>query len=214
MQKPNDTQRGSTLLVSLMFLMVMTLVATGVWRMAMQQESMTGFERDYQVAFEAAEQALRDAELDYFNACMKKADGTEETCTARSVPIAGITGFGKVGAPNDGAGTCSTTGLCRPNAKVTPAFKIFESQPKYKVLSESSSGAAEKPVVIGTFTRDASKQGSVVPNVIRQPQYLIEAMQMGGNNGRQLAVVYRITAIGFGRRNDTRVVLQSFLDPN
>ncbi len=215
MQKLNLKQTGSTLLISLMFLMVMTLIVTGVWRMAMQQESMTGFERDYQIAFESAEHALRDAELDYFNTCMKKPDGTAQNCTPRTIPIEGLTGFGKIGSTGGtDNGTCSEDGLCRSKAQVTPAFKIYESQPRMAVLDGNDS--TEKPVKVGTFTRDLSllAGSEAVPNVIKQPHYLIEALQLGGNNGKQLAVVYRITAIGYGRRADTRVVLQSFLDPN
>jgi type IV pilus assembly protein PilX len=206
-------QRGSTLVISLMFLMMLSLLVTGVWRMTMQQESMTGNERDYQIAFEAAERTLRDAELDYFNACMKDQTGNDVVCARRSIPIEGLTGFGKLGQTvNQDNGTCSTDGLCSAKAQTSPDFKIYDSQPKIAVLEGNVSD--EKSIVIGTYTQPSASVGSVVPGVSKQPRYVIEALQLGGNNGKKLAVVYRITAIGYGRRADTKVILQSYLDPN
>jgi type IV pilus assembly protein PilX len=213
MLKLNSKQNGATLVIAIMFLMVMSLMATGVWRMTMQQESMTGFERDYQIAFEAAERALRDAELDYFNACSKDQTGAETVCTKRSVPIEGMTGFGKLGQTiSQDNGTCSSDGLCSAKAQVSPDFKIYESQPKLDILENKDS--TEKSVAIGTYTLPSADQGNVIALVSKQPRYVIEALQLGGNNGEKLSVIYRITAIGYGRRADTKVILQSYLDPN
>jgi type IV pilus assembly protein PilX len=213
MQKHKTNQHGATLIISIIFLMVMSLVAAGVWRMTMQQESMTGYERDYQIAFEAAERALRDAELDYFNACSKDAAGLETVCTKRSEPIEGLTGFGKAGQTvAQDNGTCSADGLCSAKAQASPDFKIYEPQPKLAVLENKDS--TEKSIAIGTYTLPAANQGTVVALVSKQPRYLIEGLQFGGNNGERLSVVYRITAVGYGRRADTKVVLQSYIDPN
>ncbi len=213
MQKHKTNQDGATLVISIIFLMVMSMVATGVWRMTMQQESMTGTERDYQIAFEAAERALRDAELDYFNTCSKDQAGLEVVCAKRSVPIEGLTGFGKLGQTvYQDNGTCSADGLCSAKSQVSPDFKIYESQPRMVVLENKDT--AEKSIQVGTYTLTAADQGNVVPLVSKQPRYLIEGLQFGGNNGDRLSVVYRITAIGYGRRADTKVVLQSYIDPN
>ena len=55
-------QRGSVLLVSLIMLLLLTLVAVGGMQGTILQERMTGNLRDRDLAFQAAEAALREAE--------------------------------------------------------------------------------------------------------------------------------------------------------
>jgi len=56
------TQRGASLIVSLVLLVVVTLLAVGSLRGVVLQTRMSGTTNDRSVAFEAAEVALRDAE--------------------------------------------------------------------------------------------------------------------------------------------------------
>ncbi len=210
-----NRHRGSTLIVSLLFLMVITLIATGVWRMAMEQEKMAGNERDYQIAFEAAEAALRDAELDYFNVCARDAG----TCTPRALPIVGMQGFGSqaisgVPAP----GSCSDKGLCvgvfNSYSTGTALTKLFAGQPDPTVLDGTAPASKGVRVTYGAFTRSSSDANRTLPNVSAQPAYVVEAICYGGgSNASGCNPVFRVTAIGYGRRADTRVVLQSFLEP-
>jgi type IV pilus assembly protein PilX len=55
-------QQGSVLLVSLIMLLLLTLVAVGGMQGTILQERMTGNLRDRDLAFQAAEAALREAE--------------------------------------------------------------------------------------------------------------------------------------------------------
>ena len=55
-------QSGAALIVSLIFLLLMTLLSTSTMRSAMMQERMAGNTRDYNLGFQGAEAALRDAE--------------------------------------------------------------------------------------------------------------------------------------------------------
>jgi type IV pilus assembly protein PilX len=55
-------QRGSALIISLVFLLVLTLIGTSALRNSIMQEQMSGNSRDWNVAFQAAEAALREAE--------------------------------------------------------------------------------------------------------------------------------------------------------
>lgn len=57
-------QRGASLVIALMFLIVLTVLGLVAVRSSTMQERMAGNDRDRAVAFEAAEAALRDAELD------------------------------------------------------------------------------------------------------------------------------------------------------
>ena len=56
------SQKGSALLVSLIMLLLITLVAVGGMQSSILQEKMTGNMRDRDLAFQAAEAALREAE--------------------------------------------------------------------------------------------------------------------------------------------------------
>lgn len=55
-------QRGSALLVSLVILLVMTLLGVQSMNSTLMEEKMSGNYRDNQLAFEAAEAALREGE--------------------------------------------------------------------------------------------------------------------------------------------------------
>lgn len=55
-------QSGAALIVSLIFLLLMTLLSTSTMRSATMQERMAGNTRDYHLGFQGAEAALREAE--------------------------------------------------------------------------------------------------------------------------------------------------------
>ena len=55
-------QRGSALIISLVFLVIMTLIAVSSMRDTTLQERMAGNLRDRSLAFQAAEASLRDGE--------------------------------------------------------------------------------------------------------------------------------------------------------
>lgn len=66
MTHPHIRQRGSTLIVSLLILIVMTLIGLTGMSTSNLEEKMAGNTRDQALAFQAAEAALRDGE-EYFN---------------------------------------------------------------------------------------------------------------------------------------------------
>lgn len=57
-----SNQRGAALIVALIFLLVLTLLGVGAMRSTNLQERMAGNLRDSNLAFQAAESALRDGE--------------------------------------------------------------------------------------------------------------------------------------------------------
>lgn len=57
-----DTQKGAALAVSLIILMVLTMVGITGMQTTTMEEKMAGNNRDYNLAFQAAEAALRNAE--------------------------------------------------------------------------------------------------------------------------------------------------------
>lgn len=59
----HSRQRGITLILSLIFLLLLTILGVTAINMSTLQEKMSGNLRDQDVAFQAAESALRDGEL-------------------------------------------------------------------------------------------------------------------------------------------------------
>lgn len=60
-------QQGSALIIALVFLLAMTLIGTTAMQGTSQQENMAGNVRDRNLAFQAAEAALRAGERDAVN---------------------------------------------------------------------------------------------------------------------------------------------------
>lgn len=78
-----NKQQGAVLVVSLIMLLVMTLIGLSAMRSTVLEEKMAGNYRDSNIAFQAAEAALRDSEND-----IEDCSG----CT-RNPSISGLTNF-------------------------------------------------------------------------------------------------------------------------
>lgn len=185
--------RGFVLIVSLMFLVVLTLLGVSIMNTNTLGERMTGYSIDRQVALQAAEAALRDAERDLLF----------------SGRIAGTTGF---------VAGCSSDGLCLPETDGTPIWTDLELGSNQGWLQGDD---ATPSVSQGTFTNPPGNLAEL-PAVAAQPRYIIEAVTIAGGTGGSLRVgfapqqsnlVYRVTAVGFGRRATTRVILQAIYKP-
>lgn len=201
-------QQGAALIIALMILAVITVLGTAAWQMGTQEERMVGHQRDRNIAFEAAEAALRDGERDLL--CSTAGTG----CSTRPESINGETGFGDAGAE----GSCSTTGLCLPVRSQRPDFTSSLAVATLRATVNSRS------VAYGTYTRVAgisqTLKGPNGQSLARQPRYVIEVMcYYGGGQGMTSSFtascpnpVYRVTAIGWGLRRGepTDAVLQSF----
>lgn len=192
-------QRGSTRIVAALFLIVVSVLGIASRQIGTQHERMTGLARDRQAAFEAAELALRDAERDLLGVCVVNG------CTPRSPTIEGLTGFG------DGTGTpgrCSGLGLCLP-AGGRPNFPLIDRT----ILAGTADVSWGRAVTLGTYTHPTTPE---LRGVARLPAYVIEGLCLEGSSGAGAGagvcspVTYRLTAIGYGQRPETQVVLQSF----
>ena len=68
-------QRGSALIVSLIFMLLLTIIGVGAMQSSILQERMAGNTRDVNSAFQAAEAAVRAAELYLQSAVVGPFDG-------------------------------------------------------------------------------------------------------------------------------------------
>jgi Tfp pilus assembly protein PilX len=181
---PPPRHAGAALVTALVLMLAVLALGVAAARAAIHGERSARFERDRQIALAAAEAALSDAERDV--------EGASGPGSARAALFAaGPAGFAK------GCGKgADDLGLCLAEADgATPAWQAADLL---------GAGA----VVYGSFTgaQMATGQG-VLP--VRAPRYIIELIPMAGAPPGS-GSLYRITAIGFGAREGTQVVLQSF----
>jgi type IV pilus assembly protein PilX len=178
------SERGLALVCALMLMLAAMVIGVAVARGASMLRAAAHTERDRDVAQAAADAALRDAEHDIA--------GASGAMPERRAHFGG----GDAAAFVDGCGRgADDLGLCR--ATSPPAWQVLD-------LAE-----ADHPAVVpyGRFTGAVLAVGhSVLP--AQAPAYVIERIIPAGTTAQQ-GSFYRITAIGFGTRRSTRVVLQS-----
>ncbi len=198
-------QRGFSLIVVLLMLLVVTVLGLGAAQTSLVSERGARNDRDTEVAFQAAEAALLDAEADVLG----PNDHTRQRlCVFNSRDIAAF-------AAGCGAGG-DRQGLCAPVAPGT--------EPVW--MGADFSADASKSVAYGAFTGQTYLSGGTAtgPSAgavsARPPRYIVEAVRShGGWQADQLQsasadgarYLFRVTAIGYGVREETQVVLQTTL---
>lgn len=183
--------KGFSLITTLILLVVVTILGVGAAQIVLQAEKSTRYDRDAQIAFQAAEAALLDAEFDI------RGPNTSANQRLASFVTGSVVGF------EDGCGTGSTQrGLCAPAvAGQKPVWYGVDFQ-------DESSGA--KTVKFGEFTGRTLSTGTsgIRPEIL--PRYIIEVIPdpTPGGSANVKPTVYRVTAMGFGPRKSTQAVVQ------
>ena len=190
-------ERGAALLMTLIIVLALLIIGLSAARTALNAERMARAERDRHLAFQAAEAALIDAEHDI------EGGGNPASERAALFATGNVLGFD----PDCGSGVANRRGLC---ARLDPpAWQ--------RVALAAPEGNAAASVAFGSFTGASMPvgQGSLP---VRLPRYVIELVpfaRAGEDAGQRRGNFYRITAIGFGAREATQVVLQSwYLKPS
>jgi type IV pilus assembly protein PilX len=163
-------QRGMSLLIVLLFLAIMLGLGTTAIRTATLEQQVTGSERDRQVAFEAAEAALRDG----------------ERLVQQSLQPGATFGSGF-------DANCSH-GQCLPATTGVPQWRSIDWRGTAPIDYGRASGAGAYPLT----------------GLAATPRYIIERLPPLTPTD---AVPFRITAVGWGRRVATQVMLQSVYLP-
>ena len=197
-------QRGMSLIVVLLLLIITTVLGVGAASLSLVNEKSARNDRDLEVAFQAAEAALQDAELDI--------TGPNPSKKAR---LCAFSEKGDVSAFKTGCGEdASSRGLCLGSpAGDAPAW-----------LGVSFASDDAKSVELGTFTDQgymtADKDNPRGASTARRPRYVIEALpnnggyapnELVGAGADQRTYLFRVTAIGYGVRAETQVVLQGIV---
>lgn len=182
--------RGFSMVVVLIILGILSLLGVAATQMTLLTERSSRYDRDWQIAYQAAEAALLDAEFDIRG---PNTAGNSRVAQFKNTSVLGFTA---------GCGdTVTDRGLCLPNASGKEVW--------YQVnfLDESASA---KSVAFGEFTGRTIDHGLDGVRPRKAPRYIIEVvpdLQPGFSTSR---VMYRVTAMGFGPREDTQAVLQMF----
>jgi type IV pilus assembly protein PilX len=190
---PPRRERGAILVLALMFLVLLTIIGVSSISGVTLEEKMAGNLRNQNMAFQAAESALRDAEID-LEAAIGGTAGGNPNCTApcHRDPIK-TTYF---------AALCSaafTNGVCR----VDPTPGTYQTEIVTAVGWDWTH--ADKTVEYGRYTG-----AKALPNVARQPRYVIEWLQeKDDTTTTPFTRHFRITARGWGGVEVSTVTLQT-----
>jgi len=203
-------QSGVALVGVLIFMLALAGIAIVSARSALLGEAVSRNQLDSQVARQAAEAALRDAEKDLLLAagaapsnasCSRNNERpaidaaayfdpkcTRGQCDLRVAPL--INKSYSAASPSNQ----SVAEVWWPTAKGGRWNDVPSSKPPTGACATFTGG-----VPLGTFTGSAR-----IAAVSQQPEYLIERFTRGDQS------VYRITSRGFGYRTGTQVVMQSY----
>jgi type IV pilus assembly protein PilX len=182
-------QRGIALLISLMLLIMVMLLSASAAMLCLQGEKAARGERDREVAFLAAEDAMADAERDI----------QDSSDPSRRAAFAGADAFGKA---------CGAGGVGLRARALTGEPAVWQAVD----LSGHEDGGA-CTVTHGAYTAAVLPTGEgFLP--FKKPRYLIEriACHQPGDDASasaQQQYCYRVSAVGFGAKPEAEVVLQS-----
>ncbi len=209
-------QRGFSLFIVLIMLLLSALLAVGGARMAQLLESLAGNQHEHQRAFEAAEAALLDAERDIRQLAFSSTSKTYVACSALSASSCRKAEDGRVfpdrdtgwvtAYMNDGADTCKR-GICYFSAigsvAAAPGSEAHGFWRRDAYRGESAS--------YGQFT-GAPDAGTPA---LRGAKYWIEVIDRKNSK----YPLYRITAVAPGARTPdtaggTQFELQMSFDPD
>lgn len=176
---PARRERGMVLLFALLLMLVAMIAGVAVARTGFASIAGARYERERMLARAAAEAALNDAERDIAGA----------GAPARAAM------FAPGAAPGWPSGGCGQGAVDRGLCSETdpPAWQALDL------------GDAGNPALVpyGEITGASMALGGLLPG--RAPAYLIERLAAAAQPG----ALYRITAVGFGARPSTLVVLQA-----
>jgi len=188
-------QQGASLMVVMILLIVVTLLGVGSIQIATMGERSARNDRDQQIAWQAAEAGLMDAEMDLDSHGLG-------TGTRRSTfwPITDTSAF----VLNCGSSS-TNRGLCAENPSGKPAWLTVDflntSTPKTAGWGDFTGRGSPNPYPTGGGLKS-----------YQAPRYVIEAIKDPAEVQTKGIVesryVYRVTAMGFGPRQDIQAVMQ------
>jgi type IV pilus assembly protein PilX len=188
-------QTGAVLITGLIFLIVLTMLGVTAARIATLEGRMSGNMRDRALALQAADLALRDAEVE-INASFATRDPKND-------PGSNWSDYAAANCNGDGIAGSLDDGLCYTG-------QMGDANPVWQTISLTDWPS----VPYGRFTFAAAIDCQNAPSqdcVSAPPRYIIEAVINGAacpKPANNLTVCYRVTARSQGKSPTTWVILQ------
>ena len=193
-------QRGMALVFVLIMISIVFVIAAVSSRLVTLGERAARNDRDRQTAFEAAEAALSDAEIDIMG---------PNTAGNQRVAM-----FGELPAGEGCSNVNATRGYC---GRLTPATTDATLLSVYKPIFANEDASTRQWAGFGEFTgrEDDFPVSSSGALPVKVPRYIIEKSLVSFRN-RSTTVgkpfdAFIITAIGYGLQPGTQVVLQAVI---
>jgi type IV pilus assembly protein PilX len=188
-------QRGIALVTAMIMLIVISIIAIAGAQLAIGSKRMASNQRDRDLALQAAEAALLDAEMDI--------QGVSAPA-GRSALFSGTTlnVLPFVAGCNTGtSGAAAFQGLCDP---------ILNGTPNWLSVDFAQTNGTARTVAYGTFTGRVfpTAANGLLPAAL--PRYIIEPIADTSPGANESTYVFRITAVGYGANAATRAMLQSY----
>lgn len=180
-QRFSTHQTGAVLVISLFILVVITLIGVSAIQTTTLEEKMTGNRRDHDLAFQAAESALRDAEITVIE--------NQVTDPLVSFPD------GINGSDSTGLGF----GLYGPNDQILAG----------QALSSAASWATNTRPFLDASNANAIYTANTAPRSVikRLPPQPGQTVSM--SRGANKDAIFQVTARGEGGSNTSQVVLRT-----
>ena len=214
-QSSVSTQRGASLIVVLLILIVVSILGVGGAQIALMAERGSRNDRDMQMAWQAAEAGLIDAELDL----------TTPASGASSPARGALFGMTFVGTPArsvqaEKVDVSNFVADCGTKTQVLNGHPVWglcslptTGKPAWLTVDFTATGNSAHAVELGTYTGRTFAAGALGAQPVRAPRYVIEAIRDQGAASRdktatEVNYVYRVTSLGFGPREDIQAVVQ------
>jgi type IV pilus assembly protein PilX len=186
-----EQERGASLIVVMLILIIVSILGVGGAQISMMAERGSRNDRDMQLAWQAAEAALMDAEFDIHG---------PGTASRKAL-------FTDMHNTNDFTAGCGSSG----NSKGLCAL-VESGKPAWLVVDFTSEATGAKTVPFGLFTGRTFAAGETGVQPAKVPRYIVEPISDPLNRDKTFdkppTYVYRVTAMGFGPRDDIQAVAQ------
>ena len=190
------SQQGVSLVIVLMILVIVSILGVSGIQISMMGERSARNDRDAQIAWQAGEAALIDAEFDI--------EGQPASSSSKRNTIFALGNTDIAKFVTDCGASSTPRGLCALNLSGKPAWLTVDF---------TATGDSAPTTAFGTFTGRTFPSGVKGIQPTKPPRYVIEAIPDPENartaKPTELKYIYRLTAMGFGPNAETQAVLQS-----
>lgn len=192
-RRSRQAEAGASLIMVMLILVVVSLLGVGGAQIALMSERGARNDRDQLVAWQAAEAALIDAEFDIIGPGPASTTRVALLDGKQAVPF--VAGCGNSG---------NSVGLCSLPATGKPAWLTVNFE---------TIGGIAATTALGTFTGKTFAAGGVGIQPAKVPRYIMELVPDPMGDAANPTFLYRVTAMGFGPRDDIQAMVQMVYRP-